>query len=109
MKLKKLIKVLESSYDDQITLMFSRNNDIATLDLFELRKIVKDISDIGNLKVDYFCPYYATETYYNSPPINLIYFHIYVKNNGTSIGQLKELIKNWREIENNKTHYTFAD
>lgn len=109
MKLKKLVKILESSYDDQIILTFSRDNDIATLDLLELRKIVKDISDIGNLKIDYFRPYYVTETSYNSHPVSLIYFHIYIKNNGTSLSYLKELIKNWREIENNKPLYTFAD
>lgn len=84
--------------------LYVHENHLVTGNSKDIIRMIKDIDQLENLKIDFIFPVYCIDgiSYFGDIGINL-------KDNGINIFYLKGLISDWFQNHDHKTRYTFVD
>lgn len=103
MKLKKLVKLLSNDHCFNNISLYIDKNHLVTSYSKDIIRMVTDVNQLGNSKVDFVFPVYCEDDISYCGDIG-----VRLKDNGTNILYLMELISYWFDTHDHKTRYTFA-
>ena len=103
MKLKKLVKLLSNDRCFDNISLYINENHLVTSYSKDIVRMIKDVEQLGNLKIDSIFPVYCSDGISDCYDIG-----VRLKGNGTNIFYLKGLISDWFDSHDHKTRYTFA-